>query len=195
MVCTYTTRFPHVNCDSVPPSHTEVIPWHSPADEVIADVWCDQNAWRDRDSHALSFIIVDGPRGFDTPSDVRVLLFRDGNDVDLGYKDDWSFFSGKQTNADEDAVDVAVRCFSAATGGSLGPIAVEHMRDESFWCLQRWGGVHQYDNHSYLVWFPSHLTPSTTWAMMTSPQKFGGTVYIYVTTPLTRAPPTASACL
>jgi hypothetical protein len=145
MVCAYTTRFPHVNSDSVPPSRTEVIPWHSPADEVIADVWCDQNAWRDRDSHALSVVIVDGTRGFDTPSDVRVLLFRDGGD--------WSFPSGK-TDADEGAVEVAARCFPAATGGSLGSIAVEHMR-ESFWCLQRWGGVHQYDNHSYFVWFPS----------------------------------------
>ena len=50
MACTYTSRFPHVNCDPVSSSHTEVIPWHSPADEVFVDVWCDHNPWRDRDS-------------------------------------------------------------------------------------------------------------------------------------------------
>jgi hypothetical protein len=44
--------------------------------------------------------------------------------------------------------------FSTATGGLLGPVAKGHFRD-TFWCLQRWNGVHQCDNHSYFLWFPS----------------------------------------
>jgi hypothetical protein len=44
--------------------------------------------------------------------------------------------------------------FFTAVGGLLGPVAKGHLRD-TFWCLQRWDGVHQCDNHSYFLWFPS----------------------------------------
>ena len=127
------------------PSTAIAIPWHSSRVDEITDVWCDQNVWRDQDAHAVSVVVIDGPRGFDSYDDIRVMLVPNGNQ--------WSFPSGRPA-ADEDAVDTAARILLDTTGGLLGPVAKGHLRD-TFWCLQRWGASHQSDNHSYFLWFPS----------------------------------------
>jgi hypothetical protein len=57
----YALCFPHVNLTPSEPSSATVIPWHSSRDDEIVDVWRDQNVWRDRDAHAVSVVVIDGP--------------------------------------------------------------------------------------------------------------------------------------